>query len=442
MKAANVRSIAALEGEEKDKEVLGEATVQIKALDSEFTSFGDALFSWTNSTGFEAINGKCADSVMVKAFCVALGIPSVIINSDLLDSTHYFESDAWLFDFIEAKGFIRHGHGRFFLLDEHFRPIARLEAERNTGMNFAFSMSGAEPLVKEFREIMKSNIKFDAAAVKKTTYAEVVKSDGMMGMGGGLRCITGKIENPRVAKPEYYPYLDGGIEALLRDFVESDECVLILKGPPGTGKSSLVAAGIDALHLLPIYAKRADAILDKNFINFIFQASDGYMNEIAGTAAKARSDLFIETLLKEREFAHSLPLFEKKEDKEEPRVPIIVVEDGDSLLTPRSQGNIMMPELLNETDGIGSNHTRKLVITTNVAHIRDIDEALMRPGRCYGVIECRLLTPDEAIAARAANGLPEFEVLPVKDMSLAEALRKPRKRIQISNGKAGLGFNQ
>jgi SpoVK/Ycf46/Vps4 family AAA+-type ATPase len=123
-------------------------------------------------------------------------------------------------------------------------------------------------------------------------------------------------------------------------------------------------------------------------------------------------------------------------------VPIIVVEDGDSLLTPRSQGNIMMPELLNETDGIGSNHTRKLVITTNVAHIRDIDEALMRPGRCYGVIECRLLTPDEAIAARAANGLPEFEVLPVKDMSLAEALRKPRKRIQISNGKAGLGFNQ
>jgi hypothetical protein len=33
-------------------------------------------------------------------------------------------------------------------------------------------------------------------------------------------------------------------------------------------------------------------------------------------------------------------------------------------------------------------------------------------------------------------------VMPTHDISLAEALRKPRKRIQISNGKAGLGFSR
>jgi SpoVK/Ycf46/Vps4 family AAA+-type ATPase len=121
-------------------------------------------------------------------------------------------------------------------------------------------------------------------------------------------------------------------------------------------------------------------------------------------------------------------------------VPVIVVEDADALLRPRSEGNLIMPELLNETDGIGSNHTRKIIFTTNLASISDIDEALTRAGRCYGVINCRLLTPEEAIAARRANGLPDFEAVPVKDVSLAEALRKPRKRICISNGKAGLGF--
>jgi SpoVK/Ycf46/Vps4 family AAA+-type ATPase len=212
-------------------------------------------------------------------------------------------------------------------------------------------------------------------------------------------------------------------------------------GPPGTGKSSLVAAGVEALDLLPIYAKRADAILDKNFVSFVFGASDTYMAKIAGTAAKARSDLFVETLTKEREFKAGQPLLQKNVDEEAPRVPIIVVEDADMLLAPRSSGNMIMPQLLNETDGIGSNHTRKIVFTTNLSHTRDIDEALMRAGRCYEVVNCRLLTPKEAVAARWANGLPEFEVMPTNDISLAEALRKPRKKISISNGKAGLGFN-
>ena len=47
----------------------------------------------------------------------------------------------------------------------------------------------------------------------------------------------------------------------------------------------------------------------------------------------------------------------------------------------------------------------------------------MREGRCYDVIEFRLLTPAEAIAARKAHGLPDFEETPTKDMSLADPTR-------------------
>ena len=39
---------------------------------------------------------------------------------------------------------------------------------------------------------------------------------------------------------------------------------------------------------------------------------------------------------------------------------------------------------------------RKIIFTTNLHNIGDIDEALVRPGRCFGVIRTRALALDEA----------------------------------------------
>jgi hypothetical protein len=285
-----------------------DTVIDVKALDSHFQSFGDALFSWTNGAGFEDQNSKTADGGMVRGFCTALSLPWIHLSSAAnLDTTHYFESDAWLFKFIEDKGFLRHGRGDFFLLDEANRPIAYLDVGISPGQNISFDFVGSEAVGLELRALMKTNIKSDTSTEKKATYAEVVASDGMMGMGAGLRCIMGKIENKRVALPEYYPYLDGGIQALIKDFIESEETVLILMGNPGTGKSSGVSAAVETLDLLPIYAKRAKTILDKDFVNFVFETSDTYMAKIAGTSARARHDLFIETLAEEREFGHGQP---------------------------------------------------------------------------------------------------------------------------------------
>lgn len=441
MNAANLRAVK----ENNNEEAVVETVFQVKALDSQFTSFGDALFSWTNSMGFARPEAKQVNGEMVRAFCWALGLPFASTDASMITtSEHYFESDAWFFKYIEDRGFQRLGHGSFYLLDEYNRPIAYLDLETSLVQNISIEICGAEHLVVELLELTKANIKIDEKTEKKATYVEVVKGGrgNMLDMAGGgsLSMQTGRVNNTRVALPEYYPYLDGGIEALLQDFIQSEESVLILMGPAGTGKSSLVTAGIEALDLLPIYGKKADVVADKDFVNFVFKASDEYMAKIAGTAAKARSDLFKETLAIEREFFARRPLFEKKQEVETPKVPIIVVEDADLLLAPRSEGNLIMAELLNETDGVGSNHTRKIIFTTNLANTKGIDAALMRPGRCYEVVNCRLLTPDEAVAARRANGLPDFEVKPTSDISLAEALRKPRKKIVLTSGKATLGF--
>lgn len=38
---------------------------------------------------------------------------------------------------------------------------------------------------------------------------------------------------------------------------------------------------------------------------------------------------------------------------------------------------------------------RKIIFTTNLPNIRDLDEALLRPGRCFAVIHTRLLGAEE-----------------------------------------------
>jgi hypothetical protein len=41
---------------------------------------------------------------------------------------------------------------------------------------------------------------------------------------------------------------------------------------------------------------------------------------------------------------------------------------------------------------------RKIIFTTNLPNVNDIDDALMRPGRCFASIRTRLLNHGEAAA--------------------------------------------
>lgn len=406
----------------------------IKPLNSKFQSFGEALFSWTNGMGFESTHEKQVDGDMVRGFCHTLEIPYVKFETkDLMVNGAYFESTAWLEQFLALKGFQRTGGGFFILLDDHYRPIASVEILSSPIRNIGLVYTGCEIIGLELRRAIMKNIKMDPAVVNKPIYLEVLQN-----RLGGLQCEREVVTNERIALPEFYPYLEGGGDALLKGFMESEESVLILLGPPGTGKSSLISSAIESLGLLPIYAKKTKVIKDDEFVNFVFKLSDGYMEQISGTAAKARKDLFLdkkllddESLCKER--------MEEEGHKDYQQIPVVVAEDADVLMAPRSDGNPLMADLLNATDGIGSNHNRKIIFTTNATNVAAIDEALMRAGRCYEVINCRLLTPQEAVIARRAGGLPDFDVVPTEDVSLAVALRKPRARISVAPRKT-VGF--
>lgn len=65
----------------------------------------------------------------------------------------------------------------------------------------------------------------------------------------------------------------------------------------------------------------------------------------------------------------------------------------------------MMNKFLNISDGLISIANKKLVFTTNLPNTKDIDDALMRKGRCFDIVEFRALNAKEARQVATDVGL-------------------------------------
>lgn len=156
--------------------------------------------------------------------------------------------------------------------------------------------------------------------------------------------------NYRRALQSAYPWIDRPLHEYITDYLNSDACVLILLGPPGTGKTT--------------------------FIKNVIHHSNGDA-KVAYNTEVLDSDQF---------FAHFIDGDEN----------ILVLEDADAFLSSRSSGNNMMHRFLNVSDGLISASGKKIIFSTNLPSISDVDSALMRPGRCYDVIEFRALNRTEA----------------------------------------------
>jgi ATP-dependent 26S proteasome regulatory subunit len=83
-----------------------------------------------------------------------------------------------------------------------------------------------------------------------------------------------------------------------------------------------------------------------------------------------------------------------------------VIEDADHLLTARASGNQDLHRFLAVADGVVRSQGRKILFTTNLPNVGDIDEALLRPGRCFATVRTRSLTREEgaSLVGRLCNG--------------------------------------
>ncbi len=155
---------------------------------------------------------------------------------------------------------------------------------------------------------------------------------------------------------EAYPALEMPVHEFISRYLQASETVLVLLGAPGTGKTRLVRTILGAMSERKGESARVMYTADKRalendeiFVDFITGSHDAF-----------------------------------------------VIEDADHMLLARSNGNHDLHRFLAIADGVVRAQGRKIIFTTNLPNVTDIDEALLRPGRCFASVRTRLLSRDEA----------------------------------------------
>lgn len=182
--------------------------------------------------------------------------------------------------------------------------------------------------------------------------------------------------NNTVTLDEAYPYIKEGLDAYIQRFIDSDETVLILIGPPGTGKTKLIrkimrtmAEKLNSSTVKPKFNYDEYAPLDKKIFSVMYSTSQETYNE---------DEFFIDFV---------------RDD-----CGLMVLEDIDFDLKSRLAGNAFMHKLLGASDGIIELKKKKIIITTNLQNEQQTDKALLRPGRTFDVLKTQYLNFEEAKA--------------------------------------------
>lgn len=192
-----------------------------------------------------------------------------------------------------------------------------------------------------------------------------------------------------VLHDESYPEIREGVNAFIQRYLEAPETVLVLQGPPGTGKTRLIRAILGEIsrrergHAQALYTGDKKSLEnDEIYVKFITGHHDAF-----------------------------------------------VVEDADHLLRPRANGNEHLHRFLTIADGVVRAQGRKIIFSTNLPNIGDLDDALVRPGRCFAHAIVRELLPPETerLVAKLCASEPQR-----REAALARLREKSSKSVSLA----------
>lgn len=189
---------------------------------------------------------------------------------------------------------------------------------------------------------------------------------------------------------EMYPYMTESLTDYYDRYVNSSANVLLLKGLPGVGKTSFLR-GL-------LYHSKQSATLT-------------YHEKIL-----EQDRFFVDWLENDDMF--------------------MILEDADTLLLPRKEGNNLMARFLNMGDGLMGFTNKKIIFSTNLPNLSDIDSALTRPGRCFDILEFRNLNREESIVLcdKIGTSVPDGD-----SFSVSELFANKRNENLIKQS-SGFGF--
>ena len=268
-----------------------------------------------------------------------------------------------------------------FIIEEETENFIKFDVNSNSTTVRAYGNA-------EFAERIVAEVETNFDVV--TSYIEwIYGSDG--------NSVNVPLNRDRLPVEEMYPFLNGETLGDYYDrYMESSANILLLIGPPGTGKTTFIRGLLAHRNASAIVTYDA-AILEK----------DGFF---------AR---FIE------------------DDTE-----VMVLEDSDAFLKSRSDGNTMMHRFLNVGDGLVTTKGKKMIFSTNLPSIRDIDSALIRPGRCFDVVEFKPLDFESAtvLAKKLDGALPDSKGGKVVEFSIAEIFNQQSEQTKAAKTTRKVGF--
>lgn len=217
----------------------------------------------------------------------------------------------------------------------------------------AVSISGyiLDPNLLKMKEVLEKDY---VSKIKKNLVFTIIKTNSgfdITNMGDG--------SSPLITD-NYLPEVLEDVDFIIKAFSKSPPAgrIAILNGEPGTGKTHLIRSILMQLDCVFL-------IIPSNMISSLDKPE------------------FVPLLMKIKN-EHEKPI-------------IMIIEDGDICLVPREGDNIStITALLNLSDGImGAIIDIKMIISTN-ANIKDMDEAIMRPGRLCRNIHVGALPYEQA----------------------------------------------
>jgi len=219
-----------------------------------------------------------------------------------------------------------------------------------------FSISSTSINVKIIGEITFILL-FENSLRKEFNFAEsfidwVYSSDGST--------VTVPLTEDKTPVSEMYPFL--GTEQLhsyYDRYMHSSASILVLLGPPGTGKTSFVRGLLQYTKTSAVVTYDPE-LLEKDYV---------FARFIEGSSN------------------------------------VMIIEDADNFLGSRKDGNTVMHKFLNVGDGLVTTRNKKLIFSTNLPSVKEIDSALVRPGRCFDVLSFSYLNKEQAKILAKAMGL-------------------------------------
>lgn len=309
--------------------------------------------------------------------------------------------------------FVGNGKKELRVINEVIQQMGWVTFVSNTQLEITGWLSGDGPCMKGMLSVSISDTTANLAVLgdkdtcekmagwfteKYPAFGSLITTVEAIGERGALEKSVSYLNNTNMLKAHqaFYPWLGVSLEEYFDAYLDSDESILVMFGDPGLGKSTFLRALIAHRNSKAWLAYNREVVESPRVVSAFFRSS----------------------------------------------ATILAYEDIDAHLKSRESGNTLMATILNASEGIMQHPGKKIAFSTNLPSIDRIDSALLRVGRCFDILPFRLLTSEEAVAARAAAQLPPEDFSSKDNWSLAEILAKRSTAQQTVNrfGKK-IGFN-